>query len=75
MSAYGIFNRAGVTGDNTLQLDMGEIREILNNPNENLTDTDISKIEQAKPGDKIKLSDGWTYRICNEPYRYNGVII
>lgn len=75
MLGYGMFDRAGVTGDNTLQLDMGEIREILNNPNERLTDTDIDKLTHVNPGDRVKLSDGWTYTICKEPHRYNGVLI
>lgn len=61
---YGILSKAGVVGYNMLQLDMGEVRDILNNPDEKLTDADIEKLKYVEPGDKIKLSDGWTYRIC-----------
>lgn len=61
---FGIFKRVGVTGDGTLQLDMGEVRDILNSPNEKLTDNDIDKLTYANPGDRVKLSDGYTYTIC-----------
>ena len=43
---------------------MGEVRDILNSPNEKLTDTDIDKLTYANPGDRVKLSDGYTYTIC-----------
>jgi hypothetical protein len=74
-TGYGMFGKAGVLGNNMLQLDMGEIREILSYPDGKLTDADIEKLRHANPGDRVKLSDGWTYSICNEPHRYNGVII
>lgn len=74
-TGYGMFGKACVLGNNMLQLDMGEIREILSYPDGKLTDADIEKLRHANPGDRVKLSDGWTYSICNEPHRYNGVII
>lgn len=74
-TGYGMFGKAGVLCNNMLQLDMGEIREILSYPDGKLTDADIEKLRHANPGDRVKLSDGWTYSICNEPHRYNGVII
>ena len=61
---FGIFKRIDVTEDGTLQLDMGEIRDILNNPDEKLTDNDIDKLTHVNPGDIVKLSDGYTYSIC-----------
>ena len=64
-TGYRMFGKAGVLGNNMLQLDMGEIRDILNSPNEKLTDDDIDKLTHVNPGDRVKLSDGWTYSICN----------
>lgn len=49
-----MFGKAGVLGNNMLQLDMGEIREILSYPDGKLTDADIEKLRHANPG--IELS-------------------